>query len=457
TLINLVYNIKMYTKSSIKTFDPFYSSTAPSPAGYYLYIEGDSALHGDTARLLSDECSDIQPQCLQFWYHMYGSSWTMGLSVYLLHGNVAQEVWRKREDQGNAWHQAQVNITPHGKFKILFEGRRGHNDRSDVALDDVTLLRGPCAGLLKDPLGSPVPEMPTIISPVGETTTPLQSQTRTSVVAPVHRNGPVLVRSNSSPVCGMNCNFDYNLCTWTQLLTDVFDWTRQQGSTPTLMTGPSSDHTTGAGYYLYIEGDSAVHGDTARLLSEECTDVQPQCLQFWYHMYGSSWTMGLSVYLLHGNVAQEVWRKREDQGNIWHQALVDITPHGKFKILFEGRRGHNDRSDVALDDVFIHRGTCAVTHKSEYTTHISKSTASIALEVAEAPLVSAQTIHRMLQQVGLAEIFARLSLKKKLSRWKHIICCSKTFICLSTCPDVHAAHSISTIAPLYHQRCRLLS
>ncbi|XP_046731765.1 MAM and LDL-receptor class A domain-containing protein 1 isoform X3 [Silurus meridionalis] len=335
------------------------SSDHTTGAGYYLYIEGDSALHGDTARLLSDECSDIQPQCLQFWYHMYGSSWTMGLSVYLLHGNVAQEVWRKREDQGNAWHQAQVNITPHGKFKILFEGRRGHNDRSDVALDDVTLLRGPCAGLLKDPLGSPVPEMPTIIFPVSETTTPLQSHTRTSVVAPVHRNGPVLVRSNSSPVCGMNCNFDYNLCTWTQLLTDVFDWTRQQGSTPTLMTGPSSDHTTGAGYYLYIEGDSAVHGDTARLLSEECTNVQPQCLQFWYHMYGSSWTMGLSVYLLHGNVAQEVWRKREDQGNIWHQALVDITPHGKFKILFEGRRGHNARSDVALDDVFIHRGTCA--------------------------------------------------------------------------------------------------
>ncbi|MCI4390787.1 hypothetical protein PGIGA_G00126870 [Pangasianodon gigas] len=335
------------------------SSDHTTGTGYYLYIEGDSATHGDTARLLSEECYDVQPQCLQFWYHMYGSSWTMGLSVYLLHGNVAQEVWRMREDQGNVWHQALVDIRPRGKFRILFEGRRGASARSDVALDDVSLHRGPCAGLLKDLIGSPVPEMSNVISTVSSGATPPQPPTKTTVVAPVHRNDPAPVKSNFSPGCRMNCNFDYNLCTWTQLLADVFDWTRQQGSTPTSMTGPSSDHTTGTGYYLYIEGDSATHGDTARLLSEECSDVQPQCLQFWYHMYGSSWTMGLTVYLLHGNVAQEIWRKRENQGNAWHQALVDIRPHDKFRILFEGRRGASVTSDVALDDVSIHRGPCA--------------------------------------------------------------------------------------------------
>ncbi len=73
--------------------------------------------------------------------------------------------------------------------------------------------------------------------------------------------------------------------------------------------------------------------DTARLLSAECADPQPQCLQFWYHIYGSSWTMGLSVYLLqYGNVAKEVWRKREDQRNIWHLARVDLRPDVKFQV-----------------------------------------------------------------------------------------------------------------------------
>ncbi|XP_047662628.1 MAM and LDL-receptor class A domain-containing protein 1 isoform X2 [Tachysurus fulvidraco] len=313
------------------------SSDHTTGTGYYLYIEGDSATHGDTARLLSEECSDVQPQCLQFWYHMYGSSWTMGLTVYLLHGNVAQEVWRKRENQGNVWHQAQVDITPHSTFRILFEGRRGDNARSDVALDDVLIHRGQCEDLISHQTVSPAPDKPTVIPTVTSPTT----------------------KSAVSPVCTFDCNFDSDLCTWSQLATDVFDWTRHNGPTSTALTGPSSDHTTGTGYYLYIEGDSATHGDTARLLSEECSDVQPQCLQFWYHMYGSSWTMGLTVYLLHGNVAQEVWRKRENQGNVWHQAQVDITPHSTFRILFEGRRGHNERSDVAVDDVSFHRGPCA--------------------------------------------------------------------------------------------------
>ncbi|GAA6112174.1 MAM and LDL-receptor class A domain-containing protein 1 isoform X1, partial [Tachysurus ichikawai] len=211
--------------------------------GYYLYIEGDSATHGDTARLLSEECSDVQPQCLQFWYHMYGSSWTMGLTVYLLHGNVAQEVWRKRENQGNVWHQAQVDITPHSTFRILFEGRRGDNARSDVALDDILIYRGQCEDLISHQTVSPAPDKPTVIPTVTSPTT----------------------KSAGSPVCTFDCNFDNDLCTWSQLATDVFDWTRHNGPTSTALTGPSSDHTTGTGYYLYIEGDSATHGDTARL------------------------------------------------------------------------------------------------------------------------------------------------------------------------------------------------
>ncbi|XP_056598963.1 zonadhesin-like [Triplophysa dalaica] len=161
-----------------------------------------------------------------------------------------------------------------------------------------------------------------------------------------------------SGICGLNCDFESDICSWTQLLTDVFDWTRQIGSTPTLKTGPSSDHTTGSGYYIYIEGDSATHGDTARLLSAECTDIQPQCLQFWYHMHGASSTMGLSVYQFEGNLTQEVWRRRDNHGDMWHHALVDLRPTVKFHVIFEGRRGSTALSDVAINDVSLHRGTC---------------------------------------------------------------------------------------------------
>ena len=51
-----------------------------------------------------------------------------------------------------------------------------------------------------------------------------------------------------------SCNFDSGLCYgWQQSDTDVFNWTRHTGSTPSLETGPSSDHTSGFGNLPFHE------------------------------------------------------------------------------------------------------------------------------------------------------------------------------------------------------------
>jgi len=43
------------------------------------------------------------------------------------------------------------------------------------------------------------------------------------------------------------CDFEKGLCNWSQLPNDVddFDWIQGGGSTRTLNTGPSNDHTRG--------------------------------------------------------------------------------------------------------------------------------------------------------------------------------------------------------------------
>uniref|UniRef100_A0A3Q3GAV2 Zonadhesin-like n=1 Tax=Labrus bergylta TaxID=56723 RepID=A0A3Q3GAV2_9LABR len=291
-------------------------------AGSYMYIEGNSATHGDSARLISSTCHFNGPLCLHFWYHMYGSSSAMALNIFLLKGNKATKLWSRMNNQGPEWHPVNVDIEVSGPFQILVEAIRGSNDQSDVAIDDISIHFGSCKDLNDVVTNPPVPE--------GNTTAPL------------------------------HCNFEQDVCQWKQLLTDVFDWTRHSGATPTMMTGPSSDHTTGDGHYLYIEANGVSHGDTARLISSECVNSGPQCLQFWYHMYGSADTMGLHVYLLQDRLANAVWWKRNDQGNTWHLAEVDLTTTGAFQVNhFEGRRGSNDQSDVAIDDVSLHYGHCA--------------------------------------------------------------------------------------------------
>ncbi|XP_028986820.1 zonadhesin isoform X2 [Betta splendens] len=419
--------------------------------GHYLYIEASSVTHGDTARIISTECSDSGPQCLQFWYHMYGSADTMGLHVYLYQDRVATAVWRKRNDQGNMWHLAQVDITTTGAFQIIFEGRRGSTDLSDVAIDDIRLYRGVCSDLISDFTTQPhqnattaesvsapstvTPQTPVINAttrPPVEATTITENDTSTSlqtqepdqnststegvsVPSTATPETPVITVTPQTPVinatrlphveattninndwttslysvCTMDCDFEQDLCEWSQTPTDAFDWTRQRGSTPTTMTGPSSDHTTGSGHYLYIEASSVTHGDTARIISTECSDSGPQCLQFWYHMYGSADTMGLHVYLYQDRVANAVWRKRNDQGNMWHLAQVDITTTGAFQVIFEGRRGSTDLSDVAIDDIRLYRGVCSDLI-SDFTTQPHQN-ATTAESVSATSTVTPQT------------------------------------------------------------------
>nr|XP_043887479.1 zonadhesin-like isoform X4 [Solea senegalensis] len=363
----------------------WHSGSTPTPmtgpsadhtgGGHYLYIEASSVTHGDTARLISSECLNTGPQCLQFWYHMYGSADTMGLHVYQVQNRISSSIWRKRNDQGNAWHLAQVDLTPSGAFQIFFEGRRGSNDQSDVAIDDISLHHGHCGDLTKPT--TPAPEFP----PANSSTTTARPQPPTTTARPkpptTDRPQPPTTTTKPQPptttarpqppthttrpqqpiVCNFGCSFDNDLCSWNQMITDAFDWTRHSGSTPTPMTGPSADHT-GGGHYLYIEASSVTHGDTARLISSECLNIGPQCLQFWYHMYGSADTMGLHVYQVQNSISNSIWWKRNDQGNSWHLAQVDLTSSGAFQIFFEGRRGSNDQSDVAIDDISLYHGHC---------------------------------------------------------------------------------------------------
>ena len=55
----------------------------------------------------------------------------------------------------------------------------------------------------------------------------------------------MVIKNYSYSSANMDCDFESNLCGWTNDRRDDFDWRRRRGSTPTAGTGPSTDHTKG--------------------------------------------------------------------------------------------------------------------------------------------------------------------------------------------------------------------
>lgn len=167
-------------------------------------------------------------------------------------------------------------------FQIIMEGIRGSDPQSDVAFDDVSIHYGSCSGelcnyyrdacyciskhwmsdeetfTLYDQCHSSAssgrflnrccwwtfsssPSWRRIIYPTPRYITSIDSFS--------YGNKLILTFTNVShvpcSVCNFDCTFEEDLCSFTQLMTDSFDWTRHSGSTPTAMTGPSADHTKG--------------------------------------------------------------------------------------------------------------------------------------------------------------------------------------------------------------------
>ncbi|KAM5145693.1 apical endosomal glycoprotein [Mantella aurantiaca] len=202
----------------------------------------------------------------------------------------------------------------------------------------------------------------TVAIPLGEMKQPFQLMLSGSVDPQPGGNWSALVQeirfigcqnasvSDKEPV---TCNFEENLCGWYQDLTEEVDW----------KLGSLSDHTTGQGNYMYVEGNSREdRGNIARLISyPQSTTVESQCLSFYHRMHGpEAGTLNIfSIY--NGGEEKLIWTSTGTHGNRWHRDSVTIT--GKqYQLIFEALRdgsvGH-----IAIDDITITSGACpAPTH-----------------------------------------------------------------------------------------------
>ncbi|XP_069135769.1 MAM and LDL-receptor class A domain-containing protein 1-like [Argopecten irradians] len=300
-----------------KTGDTDSSNTGPESAvagEAYAYIETNWPRQDGDVAILSGVFSSplVNPLCLTFAYHMYGNGiGTLNVSVKSETGtNIVS--WSKSGNQGNLWYGEVIEIqSPALTSKIVFEGVTGKNRRGDIAIDNVTLSKGACA----------LDQIP-------------------------HR-----------------CTFEKNdQCFLRQETDDDFDWTvLKTSNTNTPNTGPQSAVEGEA--YAYIETNwETSNGDVAilyRVFSPPL--VNPLCLTFAYHMYGNGiGTLNVSVKSETGtNIVS--WSKSGNQGNLWYGEVIEIqSPALTSKIVFEGVTGKNRRGDIAIDNVTLSKGACAL-------------------------------------------------------------------------------------------------
>ncbi|XP_072266263.1 IgGFc-binding protein-like [Pyxicephalus adspersus] len=183
--------------------------------------------------------------------------------------------------------------------------------------------------------------------------------------------------------CRFECSFDVDLCNWKQSATDPIDWTRWTGSTPSIFTGPSYDHTTGGGYYLYIDGRYSNEGDFARLESPANCLIGPHCLRFWYHMYGVAQYMELKVALLTVDGLVYASYLEGNHGDVWRMEEVYLPDCNIIQVFIEGVRGEDYRSDIAVDDISLVPGYCKVpSPTTTIATMTSRTTSTLPLETS---------------------------------------------------------------------------
>ncbi|XP_078266260.1 MAM domain-containing protein 2-like [Rhinoraja longicauda] len=160
--------------------------------------------------------------------------------------------------------------------------------------------------------------------------------------------------------CFWDCNFDSDLCQWTQSKADTLDWKRISGPTPSPNTGPTYDHTTAGGHYIYLEGNDGKPGDRAHLVSPPCANGGAHCMRFWYHIFGVARTMMLNVYQVEHGMMNLEWSVTGNMGNRWIMGEIDFYLPPNSQIILEAVRGNDYRSDIAVDDISFHAGCCGV-------------------------------------------------------------------------------------------------
>lgn len=151
---------------------------------------------------------------------------------------------------------------------------------------------------------------------------------------------------------------------WSRNPASVYFWKPGPSNPQTNGTGPSQDHTTGSGGYLFTESGGFAQptlvAETETPEIDLSTLVNPE-LSFWYHMFGPN-VGDLDVEITNNggstwsNLITISGQQQATQTDAWIESIIDISTYANdtVTIRFKATKTtFGNQSDIAIDDVNI--------------------------------------------------------------------------------------------------------
>ncbi|KAM6162719.1 MAM and LDL-receptor class A domain-containing protein 1 [Erethizon dorsatum] len=331
-------------------------------SGHFMFILKNSSSLFQVAKLQSPTFSQTGPGCtLYFWFYNYGLSvGAAELELHMENSSDSTVLWRVLYNQGNQWSEAAIQLgrLTQPFYLSLDKVSLGIYDGVS-AIDDIRFEN--CAL----PLPAESCKSPDHFW-CGYTKACVEKAQLCDLVDDC---GDWTDEVDCEPE--LQCNFENGICNWEQDTEDDFDWTRIQGPTSTINTGPMKDHTLGTaqGHYLYIESsEPQVFQNSAVLLSPIFNATEPEgCIfRLYFHMFGKH-IYRLAVYqrVWSNSRGKLLWEIFGNQGNRWMRKLLSISSRQPFQILVEASVGDGFTGDIAIDDLSfmnctLHQGNLPV-------------------------------------------------------------------------------------------------
>ena len=396
--------------------------------GNYIYTEASAGTPGQVAEIFAPpvDVSGLTSPELRFWYHMWGATMgTLHVDVQSADGTWTNSVWsisgQQHANAGAAYTEAIVDLSTFAGDTIVvkFRGVRGSANTGDIAIDEMSIDEAPTCPDPSNLAVSGVTNSTALVS----WTTGGSSDWNIAYGAPGFTPGGTFVATTNNPhtLTGLTASTTYDiyvrdscgtgdvsnwigpvtittLCNsvsapytenfdgtswiedgtfdpgsidacWSRSDSTTYWWKPGQGTSPTNNTGPSGDHTTGTGKYIYSEsgfaGNTIISTEIQSPLIDLSALTTPE-LSFYYHMYGQL-IVKLEVEIWDGtswNLEQTITGQQQTSSNAgWLEQIVDISAYADDTIMvkFIATRypGGNNQADISIDDVDIHeQPTC---------------------------------------------------------------------------------------------------